>query len=277
MPQLKQFEPEAFQFLCACLTEDQPPLLRLAAADVLGQAPLNVAQLQSLAVRVGQAGPLEAGRLIAAFEQSGDARAGKALLTNLEHSPGLASLSPGALRNALRNYPADVRDAADALLKKIDVGAEEQKKHLTELQNLLGGGDADRGRTVFLSSRTACSACHTVNGQGGRVGPELSKIGGIRAPADLLESVVYPSATLVRGYETYIVQTREGQTLTGLLARETADAVYLKTADRTEVRVSRDAIDSIAPGRQSIMPQGLEGKMNRDELRDLIAFLKSLK
>ncbi len=277
VPQLKQLDPEPFQFLCACLAEDQPPLLRLAAADVLGRAPLNAARLQSLAVRVGRAGPLEAGRLVAAFGQSGDARTGKELLANLEHSPGLAGLSPGALRDAVRSYPADLREAADALLKKIDVGAEEQKKHLTELQTLLDGGDADRGRTVFLSGRTACSACHTVNGQGGRVGPELSKIGGIRAPADLLESVVYPSATIVRGYETYIVQTKDGRALTGLLARETADAVYLKTADRTEVRVARESIESIAPGRQSIMPQGLEGKMNRDELRDLIAFLKSLK
>ena len=108
-------------------------------------------------------------------------------------------------------------------------------------------------------------------------GPELSKIGSIRAPVDLLESVVYPSATIVRGYETYIVQTKDGRSFTGLLAHETADAVFLKTADRNEVRVARAAVDSIAPGKQSIMPQGLEGKMSRDELRDLIAFLKSLK
>ena len=182
VPQLKQLDPEPFQFLCACLAEDQPPLLRLAAADVLGRAPLNGAQLQSLAVRVGRTGPLEAGRLVAAFEQSGDAGAGKALVANLEHSPGLAGLSPGALRNAVRNYPAEVREAAEALCKKIDVGAEEQKKHLTELQTLLDGGDADNGRNIFFGNRTACSACHTVNGRGGRVGPELSKIGSIRRP-----------------------------------------------------------------------------------------------
>ncbi len=157
------------------------------------------------------------------------------------------------------------------------MGAEEQKKHLTELQSLLNGGDADKGRVVFLSGRTSCSACHTVNGQGGRVGPELSKIGSIRAPVDLLESVVYPSATIVRGYETYIVQTKEGRAVTGLLAGETADAVYLKTAERAEIRVPRAAIDSITPSRQSLMPQGLEAKMSRDELRDLIAFLRSLK
>ena len=207
-------------------------MLRLAAADVLGRAPLNVAQLQALATRVGRAGPLEAGRLVAAFEQSGDARAGKELLANLEHSPGLAGLSPGALRDAVRNYPAEVRDAAEALCKKIDVGAEEQKKRLTELQTLLDGGDADRGRNIFFGARAACSACHTVDGRGGRVGPELSKIGSIRAAADLLESVVYPSATIVRGYETYIVQTKDGRALTGLLARETADAVYFTTAER---------------------------------------------
>ncbi len=275
-PQLKQLDADSFGFLCTCLGDDQP-LLRLAAADVFAQAPLNAAQLQTLADKVAAAGPLETGRLVAAFEQSSDGRVGQALVQALGRSPGLASLSPGALRGAVRNYPADVRDAAEALLKRIDVGAEEQKKHLTELQSVLEGGEADKGRVVFLSGRTACSACHTVNGQGGRVGPELSKIGSIRAPADLLESVVYPSATIVRGYETYVVQLKDGRAVTGLLARETADAVFLKTADRSEVRVPRAAIDSIAPGRQSLMPQGLEGKMSRDELRDLIAFLKSLK
>jgi putative membrane-bound dehydrogenase-like protein len=276
-PQLKQVEAAPFQFLCGCLAEDQPPLLRLAAANVLAQAPLTSAQLQTLAHHVAEAGPLETGRLVAAFEQSGDTTVGKALLTNLEHSPGLASLSPGALRSAVRNYPAAVQDVASALLKKIDVGAEEQKKHLTDLQSLLNGGDADKGRVVFFGARTVCSTCHTVNGQGGRVGPELSKIGSIRAPTDLLESVVYPSATIVRGYETYIVQTKEGRAFAGLLARETADAVYLKTAERMEIRVPRSAVESIAPGRQSIMPQGLEAKMNRDEMRDLIAYLRSLK
>jgi putative membrane-bound dehydrogenase-like protein len=276
VPQLKQLDADAFQFLTASLGDEQP-LLRLAAADVLGQTPLNAAQLQTLAGKVAEAGPMEAGRLVAAFEQSGDARVGKALTAALERSPGLANVSPGALRNAVRNYPAEVRDAAEALVRKIDVGAEEQKKHVTELQSILDGGDADKGKVVFFSGRVACSACHTVNGQGGRVGPELSKIGGIRAPVDLLESVVYPSATIVRGYETYIVQTKDGRTITGLMARDTADAVYLQTAERTEVRVPRGAIDSISPGKQSIMPQGLEGKMTRDELRDVIAYLKSLK
>jgi putative heme-binding domain-containing protein len=64
-----------------------------------------------------------------------------------------------------------------------------------------------------------------VKSQGGRIGPELTKIGSIRAPIDLLESVVYPSATIARGYESYIVETTQGKTFTGLLARETSEAI----------------------------------------------------
>jgi putative membrane-bound dehydrogenase-like protein len=276
LPQLKQASDEPFKFLCTCLGDDQP-LLRLAAADALAGAPLNNGQLQQLAARVAEAGPLEAGRLVAAFERSGDAKVGKALLAGLEKSPGLASLSPGALRNAVRNYPAEVRDGAEALLKRLDVDADAQKVRLQELLPLLEGGDADRGRVVFMNGRTACATCHTVRGQGGRVGPDLSKIGGLRAPADLLESVVYPSATIARGYETYLVETDQGLSYQGVLARETADAIYLRTADRAEVRVPRSAIDSMRQGRQSIMPQGFEKQMTRDELRDLLAFLQTLK
>jgi putative membrane-bound dehydrogenase-like protein len=275
-PHLKKAESWSFQFLCGCLADDQP-LLRLSAADALGQSPLDRAQLKYLAGRLAEAGPLEAPRLVAAFEQSNDASVGRALTAALEKSPGSAGLSPGALRAAVRNYPEEVKAAADALLKKLDADAATQKDHLTDLQSLLDGGDADKGRLVFFNGRTACAACHTVNGHGGRVGPELSKIGGIRAPADLLESVVYPSATIVRGYETYVVETKQGQIIKGLLSEETADAVVLKTAERAEVRVPRAAIDAISQSKLSIMPQGLEGQMTRDEMRDLIAFLRSLK
>jgi putative membrane-bound dehydrogenase-like protein len=277
LPQQRDTNRDAFTFLRACLADDQPPLLRLAAAEALGHARLNSGQLQTLATNVAQAGPLEVGHLVAAFEQSGDARTGQMLLKSLAASSGLPGLSPRTLRDAVRNQPEDVRRDVDALLKKLDVDDAKQKSHLTELQSLVDGGDAERGRIVFFNGRTACSACHIVNNQGGRIGPDLSKIGGIRAPADLLESVVYPSATIVRGYESYVIETSRGVSFTGLLARETADAIYLTTTERAEIRVPRASIDSIKQSRQSIMPQGLEGQMSRQELQDLLAFLKSLK
>jgi putative heme-binding domain-containing protein len=186
-------------------------------------------------------------------------------------------LSPRALRDAVRNQPDDVRRDAEVLLKKFDIDGDKQKAHLTELQPLLEGGDIDRGRIVFFSSRTACSACHTVNSQGGRIGPELSKIGSIRAPVDLLESLVYPSATIARGYESYVIETTQGKTVTGLLARETGEAIYLTTTERAEIRIPRASVDSIKQSKQSIMPAGLEGQMTKQEMQDLLAFLRSLK
>jgi putative membrane-bound dehydrogenase-like protein len=277
IPQLDRLAAEPFQFLRGCLASDQPPLLRLAAAEALGDARLSRGQLETLTVSVAEAGPLELAHLVAAYERSADAHAARALLTSLAKSPGLAGLSPRALRDAVRNQPDDIRRDADELLKKFDIDADKQKAHLTELQTLLEGGDVDRGRIVFFGSRTACSACHTVNSQGGRIGPELTKIGSIRAPVDLLESLVYPSATIVRGYESYVIETTQGKTFTGLLARETSEAIYLTTAERAEIRIPRDSVDSIKQSKQSIMPAGLEAQMTKQEMQDLLAFLRSLK
>jgi len=130
---------------------------------------------------------------------------------------------------------------------------------------------------VFFGKKAACSTCHAIQSQGGRVGPDLSKIASIRTGRDLLESVVFPSASFARGYEPYLIRTKDGSILDGLIARETADAIYLFTTDRNEKRVPRGSIDVLQTGKTSIMPQGLEAQLSRDELRDLLAYLASLK
>jgi hypothetical protein len=61
------------------------------------------------------------------------------------------------------------------------------------------------------------------------------------------------------------------------VARETADALHLVKAYRTETRVSRSALESMIPSKVSIMPQGLDTQLTRSELADLLAFLQSLK
>jgi putative heme-binding domain-containing protein len=93
----------------------------------------------------------------------------------------------------------------------------------------------------------------------------------------LLEAIVFPSASFVRGYEPYTVATREGRVHTGTLARETVDALFLNGSDAAEVRVPRDQIDDLKQSHQSIMPQGLDAQLPRGELADLLAFLQSLR
>src|SRR5262249_27902661 len=120
-------------------------------------------------------------------------------------------------------------------------------------------------------------ACHTVNFQGGKVGPDLTKIGSIRTGRDLLEAVGFPSASIVRGYEPYQVTTHDGRGHHGLPGRQTAEGIYLVTAERAEVRIPRRGIETFEPSRVSIMPQGLDGQLTHEELADLLAFLQSLR
>jgi putative heme-binding domain-containing protein len=151
------------------------------------------------------------------------------------------------------------------------------KAKLAELDGALRDGDPARGRDVFLGPRAACTSCHSLNGQGARVGPDLTKIGSIRTPKDLLEAVVFPSASFARGYEPWRLKTTDGSILDGLIVRETADAITLLQADRQEKRVPRAAVDLIQQGKTSVMPQGLDQQLTRRELADLLAFLSSLR
>jgi putative membrane-bound dehydrogenase-like protein len=276
-PRLKRVEPAVFLFLTKQLHKEVAPLGRLAAAEVLGGLRLEDAQLLALAKQVGRAGSLELPHLLAAYEGSKSARVGNNLVAALAQSPGRESLTAQAVRRALQNYPAEVQRAARPLLQRLEVDTAKQKARLAELKSVLSGGKARRGREVFFGKKAACSACHRIQAEGGQVGPDLSKIGAIRSGPDLLESIVFPSASFARGYEPYVIETRAGKTYNGIMARATAEAVYLKTAERAEIRIPRSSIATLARSQVSIMPQGLDGQLSKQELGDLIAFLLALK
>jgi putative membrane-bound dehydrogenase-like protein len=276
-PRLTQLDDALFDFLLARLEPTLPPLDRLSAAAALGPVRLSNEQLERLTASIKSAGPLEMPHLVAPFEHSKDGRIGRLLLAALDKAPGLTTLSPEVLQRTLKGYPDEVHRLLPPFLERLEFDLEKKKARLAELAPVLLGGDGKRGRGVFFSARAACSTCHLVKGEGGTIGPDLSTIGAIRTGKDLLEAVVFPSASFARGFEPYAVATREGRILQGILKREDADAVYLVTAERNEVRIPRSTIESIDPARVSIMPQGLDTQLNRQELADLIAFLQSQK
>lgn len=274
---LPKLEGQLFQFFLASLDREKAPLLRLSAAEAVGKAPLNEGQLGQLAGVVSHAGPLELPRLIGAFAASRNGSTGKKLLQALRTAPGFPSLSAEVLRRVLKEYPEDTRREAEPLLKNLEVDTAQMKATLDSMASVLERGDERTGRDIFFGKKAGCTACHTVAGQGGKVGPDLSKIGSIRVGRDLLEAIVFPSATFARGYEPYLIRTKSGEIFDGLISRETPDALYLFTADRVEKRISRGSIEVIQQGKVSIMPQGLDRQISREELRDLITFLTSLR
>ncbi len=275
---LPQLDPPLLQFLLASLDESQPPLVRLDAAEALSRARLDAAQLTQLADVVARTGVLELPKLLPAFEQSTDPAIGRALVSALARSPGLKSLQRETLVAIVEPFGAAVVAQAQPLVEQLTVDRAQQTSRLTELADVLTTGDVQRGRDLFFANKKAiCATCHSVQGQGGKIGPDLSRIGAIRTGRDLLEAIVFPSASFARGYEPFSVVTDEGRVHAGIIARETSDAIYLVDNSRAEIRIARGSIESMQQGRVSIMPEGMDTQLGRQDLADLIAFLQSLR
>jgi putative membrane-bound dehydrogenase-like protein len=253
------------------------PVERLAAARALAGARLDASQRRQIARLLAGADPLVLPVLADALEQGGEKATGLAVVAALARAPGLGNFSAARLERLLAHYPAEVRRAAAPLLKRLRARAEGQVKRLEELRKLvLTGGEPRKGRQVFRDPRALCLSCHRVGREGEDIGPDLSRIGATRTRADLLEAIVMPSASFARGFEPYQVTTARGKVYSGMISRQTSDAIYLRQADRSEIRLARAEVESLAPGKESIMPQGLDRVLTGEELRDLVAYLASL-
>src|SRR5262249_24282179 len=157
-----------------------PPLDRLTAAQALARLPLDLTQLEGLARQIPMAGPLELPYLLGAFEKSNNPAVGRKLVAALRQAKGIDALSTESVHRLLQGYRAEVRSSAIPLLLRLEKRLESQQGRLRELEPLLTGGDARRGRDVFFGKKAICSACHMVRGEGERTGPDLSTIGAIR-------------------------------------------------------------------------------------------------
>ncbi len=138
------------------------------------------------------------------------------------------------------------------------------------------GGDAAKGRTLFFEkAQLSCLRCHEVGDDGGDVGPKLTEIGTKKTADYLLEAIVAPNAKLAEGFESIIVQTDDGELVSGILKQQDADSITVAKADGTIVSIQRDAIEGTKKGLSS-MPNDLLKYLDRRELRDLVAYLTSL-
>jgi putative heme-binding domain-containing protein len=222
------------------------------------------------------AGPVEADRLLTAFEQSTDEALGLKLVDVLSRSPVLTSLRIDALKAHLAKYDEAVRTRAEErLYSRLNANAAQQKAQLERMLGALSAGDIRRGQLVFHSEKAACYSCHAIGYRGGNVGPDLTKIGSVRSDRDLLESILFPSASLVRSFEPVAVAMQDGKVYNGLIRGENADELILATGVNQESRLPRRAIEEMRPSTVSIMPAGFDQQLTPQELADLVAFLKA--
>jgi putative membrane-bound dehydrogenase-like protein len=265
-------EPKDTEFLASAVRQGADGI---KAAEAFSHAVVPDNQTAVLLDLVKTAGPLELPSLLNAFDRGGDEASGLQLLQTLRDARARSSIRPGALRAHLAKYPETVKAAGEKWIADYYADAPQQQSHLEAVAKSLPPGDIRRGQQVFNSSKTQCIVCHKLGYQGGDVGPDLTSIGQARSDRDLLESIVYPSASFVRSYEPVVAVTKSGDTYNGILRRDDDRGILLLTGPGTQQEIARGDVASVRPGDVSVMPSGFEEMLNRQDLADIIAFLKN--
>ena len=131
-------------------------------------------------------------------------------------------------------------------------------------------GDKARGEQVF---QRACAACHKRQGHEKSVGPGLR--GTQHRPGEsLLVDILDPNRAMKPQFQSYVIRTTDGRTLTGMIGAETTNSVTLQTADGTAEVVLRIQIEELQSTGVSFMPEGFEKTIDVQAMADLLAFLR---
>ncbi len=128
--------------------------------------------------------------------------------------------------------------------------------------------DRAHGRRVFAKT---CATCHTLFGEGGKIGPDLTGSQRVN-PEYVLTKVLDPNAVVAQDYQVTVITTKSGRTLNGLVKVEDAKTLVLQTQNE-EIRVAKADIDERKKSPISMMPEGLLAPLSDVEVRDLIAYL----
>jgi putative membrane-bound dehydrogenase-like protein len=270
---------DQYAFLTSRLSPQSDAVMRQTAARIIGRSALDRQQLLQIArEHLPKADPLTLSTILDCFRTSKDEEVGRALIAVLQKSPSaLSTLGEERLKTLLAGYGPGVQESSKPLFEHLKKAQQERIARLEKLEPLLtAGGDVGRGRRLFFGEKVACSSCHTIGTEGRKVGPDLTGIGAIRSGHDLLEAIVFPSASFVPGHEVFNVDT-ETERLSGVIKSQSKEAVVLITGPDGEVRIPRSIVKSVTPSTVSLMPEGFDEQLSKSELTDLLAFLQAEK
>ena len=256
--------------LLNCLSLNDPQLQRLVAM-ALGRIGDNRAVRPLLDAWSGKLDPFLQHAVIYAVFEIGDIRSlptGHPLEKRVQQM-----LQTDRQNDSSTEYP-EIHAAAEPKLMPEEV--RQRRMKIEQLSGYLPRGNVDRGRKLFHNKdRAKCITCHLKGNEGVRLGPDLTLIGRVRSQRDLLEAIVYPSASIARYHEVVNVVTKNGKVVSGLIVKETEDEMSLSNAEGVTQTVAYRDISDARYSNVSLMPEGLDRFLKPEEIADLVAFLKA--
>jgi putative membrane-bound dehydrogenase-like protein len=182
------------------------------------------------------------------------------------------SLGPAHTQQLLQSHDPSIESLAHSLLGE---AAQSDRKAVYNryLPALSRKGDPQKGRKVY---ERVCSECHKLGDTGSEVGPDLRTVTTHYKEA-LMADILMPNLNIESGYEEYLVEGADGQTITGILAKETPTSITLRRRKGEEDTVLRSSIKSMRSLSVSPMPEDLDKNVSIEQMADLIAYIKSLK
>lgn len=209
------------------------------------------------------------------------------MLARIDSPHAREAIAAGVREYLAGKVPADTAlNLIEAAKNKLDPElAQQLQQHQEQLEQTdplgrwhlsLEGGDRAAGAEIYTRTQLSCVRCHKVGGTGGEVGPDLSTVGKQRDRRYLLEAICLPDATIAEGFQTVVIADDLGQVFTGIVKQEDDESVELIQADGQLQRIPQDSITARKRGK-SAMPEELATYMSARELRDLVAYLASLR
>jgi len=196
-----------------------------------------------------------------------------ALLNAIENKEIAAGfISPVRKERLMKNRDAKIQARAKKLFSAGLLNP--RKKVLDDYRTALSlKGDVARGKKVFQQN---CMTCHKIGKSGHEVGPNLATIQNA-TPETLLIQIIDPNREVLANYTQYIIVLESGRVVTGIITSESPTSITLKRAEDVKETILRQNIDEITGTGKSLMPEGMEQKINKQQMQDLITFLQGLK
>lgn len=254
--------------LAALVDRHQPTPLRIKGVEILGSyGKVDLATLLMPGLRSET--PAMRRAVISALLTRTETT--EALLAAIEEgSIRLGELNPAQLNRLKSHRVKTIKERTLALVK--EDSSTDRVKMLAAYQSALElKANPQHGIAVFKSH---CATCHRIGKDGTQVGPDIED-SRTKTPEQLLASIIDPNQAIDNSYYGYLVQTVDGQLLSGIITAETPTSITIRQQENKEVSLLKTEIEEMKSSGMSLMPEGLEKEISVQQMADLISFIKN--